>query len=521
MPTAAGMRRILLLAAGAAGLSVFLLGGRSCFRPSAPKEHSDSAPAASSRDPQAPRAAPAHPPGGAARKPAQAAHPAVAREDDALDEALRIEDPILRSMEFGRLFAEREARNPAAALAYLQAMDRDGNEYALALFATLKDIGQRDPRRALALAKILAVTSEQRVVYSILFDQFAAEHAADAVPLLDLVPAGEARNNAVRALTTRWADQDVESALAWAQRLGNAEDRGPAVESVLFKLAENEPWRAFAVAAQNLDGDALERIVSLVFKQLKTIDPDQAADFVRWLPAGETQTHVMLDLARAMAERDPASALDWSGSLPTDEQRQLALRNVLDVWLAKSPGAASDYVSKMPRGDAQNAAAAHVAEQLAVQDAAAAVRFAQGLKSASARQAASVALASGWARQDPAAAVRWAVGLEEGDAARGDALDAALSYWVLSDSPAAVRCVRRLPAGKIQDDGLDALSELLGVQQPALAVELASAIGNPKLRNAALVLAYEQWAGRDAAAARQWLEGADLSSALRHRLSGN
>lgn len=516
-----GMRRILVLAVWAAGVAILLLVGRSCFRSAAAKEREASAPAASSRDLQAQRVAAATPRDGTLRKTVQAPPPAVVRDQAALDEALRNEDPILRSMQFGRLFGELAARNPAAALAYLETMDRGGNEYALALFALLKDIGKRDPRRALALAKKLAATSEQLVVYSVLFDQFAAERAADAVPLLDLVPAGGARNYAIRALTTRWADQDLESALVWAQRLGNAEDRVLAVEAVLFKLAENEPWRAFAVAAQNLDGDALERIVALVFKQLKTIDPVHAADFVRWLPAGETQTHVMLDLARAMAERNPAQALEWSGALPTAEQRQLALNNVLDVWLAKSAGAATDYVSKMPRGDAQTAAAAHLAEQLAATDPAAAADFARGLKSASARQAASVALASGWARKNPAAAVRWAVALGEEDSARADAMDAALSYWVLSDSAAAVRYVRRLSPGKIQDDGLDALSELLGAQQPALAVELAAAIGNAKLRSAALTLAYEQWVGRDAATAGRWLEGADLSPALRRRLAGN
>lgn len=516
-----GMRRVLVLAVWAAGLAVLLHVGRSCFRSSAAHEPPAPAPAAPSRAPPTNRGAATGPRDGASRKAVPAAPRAVDRDQAALDEALRNGDPLLRSMQFGRLFGELVVRNPAAALAYLETMERGGNEYALALFALLKDVGQRDPRRALALAKKLAVTSEQLVVYSVLFDQFAADRAADAVPLLDLVPAGEARNYAIRALTTRWAGQDLETALVWAQRLGNAEDRALAVEAVLFDLSVNEPWRAFAVAAQNLDGDALERIVSRVFAQLKTIDPAQAADFVRWLPAGETQTHVVLDLARAMAERDPAQALEWIGALPAAEQRQLALNNVLDVWLAKSAGAAADYVSQMPRGDSQTAAAAYLAERLAAADAAAAVDFARGLKSAAAREAASVALASGWARKDPAAAVRWAVALGEDDSARADAMDAALSYWVLSDSAAAVRYVRRLSAGKIQDDGLDALSELLGVQQPALAVELAAAIGNAKLRSSALVAAYEKWAGRDAPAARRWLEDADLSPALRRRLAGN
>lgn len=509
------------MAVGVAGLSVLLFWGRSCFRPSAPREVLVAASSASTGDPPAIRSVPARPPAAPARQSAPAATPAAAPDEAALDEALGVEDPILRSLQFGRLFSAVIGRNPAAALAYLEHMDRGGNEYTLAMFALLKDVGQRDPRRALALAKQLAVTSEHRVVYNVLFDQFAAVRAADAVPLLESVPGGEARINAVRALSIRWADQDIESALAWAQQLGNAEDRGPAVESVLFGMAESEPWRAFALAAQNLDGDALERTVAQVFRQLKAIDPDTAADFFRGLPADGAQAHILLDIARLMADRDPTAALEWSGSLPAGELQQLALNNVLDVWLAKSPGMASDYVSTMPRGKAQAAAAAHLAERLAVTDAAAAVEFARGLKNASARQAASIAVASGWARQDSAAATRWAVGLGEDDSARAEAMDAALSYWVLTDSAAAVRYVRRLAAGKIQDDGFDALSRLMAVQRPELAVDLAASIGNARLRNMALVEAFGEWRARDPSAAATWLAESELSAAVRRRLQGD
>jgi hypothetical protein len=335
------------------GLAVLLHVGRSCFRSSAAHEPPAPAPAAPSRAPPTNRGAATGPRDGASRKAVPAAPRAVDRDQAALDEALRNGDPLLRSMQFGRLFGELVVRNPAAALAYLETMERGGNEYALALFALLKDVGQRDPRRALALAKKLAVTSEQLVVYSVLFDQFAADRAADAVPLLDLVPAGEARNYAIRALTTRWAGQDLETALVWAQRLGNAEDRALAVEAVLFDLSVNEPWRASTAcggAESRRRRDRAHRVPGL-----RAAEDDRSGPVggFRPLAAGRRNPDARRAGSRARdggAGSGASPGMDRQLALPAAEQRATALNNVLDVWLAKSAGAAADYVSRCSGG---------------------------------------------------------------------------------------------------------------------------------------------------------------------------
>ncbi len=425
-------------------------------------------------------------------------------EAQALNKALLLEDPILRSMEFGRQFAEWYKRDPEAALTYLRLMPR-GNEFNTALFSVLEDIGQQNAERALALAQELATNSEQRVVYNILFDQFARQDFQQAVQWLDQVPPGEGRINAARALAARRAQEDLDAALAWAQSLDDPADRGPAIESVLFDLTEIKPWQAFEVAVRNLNGDELERTLSLILNELKTIDPDKAAALVQMLLPGETRTHATMGLVRAMSERDPYAALDWTHTLPSDELRQLALHNVLDVWLAAAPDEASAFVSGMTAGPEQDQAAAYLAENLAGSDPAAAMTWVRELPNDSARLAANVGLASGWAKTDPAAAADWASSLPADKPQRTEAMDAALSYWVLADVPAAVQYVRGLPSCQLRDDGLDALSSLLSAREPALAVELANAIQNAHLREEALAATYPEWEKTDPDAARNWL----------------
>lgn len=428
----------------------------------------------------------------------------IASEAQALDQILRLEDPIQRAMEFGRQYAEWFGRDAEAALAYLRRMPR-GDPFNNALFHVLADIGQKNPGRALALAQQVATNTDQRVVYNMLFDQFARQDFQQAVQWLDQLPPGEGRVNAVRALAARRAQGDLEAALAWAQSLANPADRGPALESVLFDLAEIKPWQALEVAVRNLNGDELERSLSLILKELKTIDPDKAATLLHMLPAGETQTHATLDLVRAMSDRDPAAAVEWTRTLPTDELRQLAWRNVLDVWMAAAPAAASAFVAGMPAGSEQDRAAAYVAELLGGADPAFAVAWVQELPGCAARSAANIGLASGWARTDPAAATQWASSLPADHQQRTEAMDAALSYWVLADIPAAVQYVRGLPSGQLRDDGLDALSALLSAREPALAVELAVAIQNTQLREEVLAITYPEWEKTDPEVARNWL----------------
>jgi hypothetical protein len=86
-------------------------------------------------------------------------------------------------------------------------------------------------------------------------------------------------------------------------------------------------------------------------------------------------------------------------------------------------------------------------------------------------------------------------------------------YWVLSDSAAAVRYVA--PAVRRKNPGRRAgcLSELLGVQQPALAVELAAAIGNAKLRSSALVARVRKMGGAGCARGPPVAGGRDFARA--------
>jgi hypothetical protein len=177
-----------------------------------------------------------------------------------LDQALRERDPRKRSMEFGFILALLFKQNPEAALAYLRTMPQ-AEEYTEGLYMVLGALGQTEPHRALALANEMATTREQRLIYNILFDQFARRDIPSALSYLELVPPGEGRENAIRAMATAWADNDMASSLNWAEHLGETTERTAALEATLITLSSQDPRRALALAQQFLSGGALDRIL--------------------------------------------------------------------------------------------------------------------------------------------------------------------------------------------------------------------------------------------------------------------
>ena len=432
----------------------------------------------------------------------------------ALEAALAQPDPRMRTREFGQAFQHLVDRDLDAALGALRRMIR-GPNYDTALHLLLDALHRRDPERALALARELATTRDQAAIYNVFFDTFARENPATAVVRLALVPAGPARENALRALAGAWLRTDAPAALAWAQNLPPA-DRAPAIESALHELALKDPLQVIELAQKNLTDPALERTLLLALRKITETNPAAAAGLVTLLPAGATQTSAALDIARALAAKNPATALDFIGQLPAGPAQTLALNNALTSWAAAAPAAAGQYVAALPPGPTQNAAAAHLATLLA-REPANALAWAQSLPAATARDAALVSIANTWAQTDPAAATRWASTQPAGPTA-STALTGALSYWLLTDSAAARDFVTTLPAAT-QLAAAASIAPQLAQRDPTAALAWAQTLAAPAAREAAVAAAYTRWLDNAPAAARTWLATANLAPDLKAKLA--
>ena len=343
-----------------------------------------------------------------------------------LDAALSVEDPARRSQEFFPKFAALLNRDFAAALAYLRGMKR-GPEFPQALMMAVDAATRRSADEALALASELAKTRDTAHIYSALFDRFARENPIVAAGRLDQIPAGEARENALRAVADAWNRSDPPAALAWARALPAESDRTIALESILRGLALRDPARAIEEASKLLKAPVLERVLQTAFQQLANADPERAARLLENLPPGDAQTLVTMDVARALAMRDVPAALAWVKTLPIEFTQWLATTNILFIWGSRDLPAAARYVTELPPGGGLDYIAGQFANLMARQPREG-IAWAEALAGESARDAAFVTIASIWAQQSPVEATTWALGLP-GEPLRGNALAAAHSTW--------------------------------------------------------------------------------------------
>jgi hypothetical protein len=432
-----------------------------------------------------------------------------------MDAARSLRNPAQHALEFGRVLQAWIAQDPEAALAYVRRLE-PGADYTQGLLMVLSAIGRSDPDRALALALEMVATREQRAFYSALFAQLVAADPAAAVARLALVPSGESRDYAVRAIADGWAQTDLPLALTWAQKLDPV-DRTPAMEAVLGTLAVADPLRAIDLAQQTLAGAAFDRVLGHALQSLTRTDPKAAAALVSTLGAGQVQTEAAFSVARALAGESPLGALAWAQTLPAGDLRGKVLNNILDIWAARDPAAAALYVTQMGAGPGQESAAAYLATLLAANPTRA-IAWVQSLTSEPSRHAAVVNLASAWAQQDPAAAAQWAASLAPGGV-RTEALNGALSYWLLRDDAAPRNFILGL-AGDTQVSAAAHLAPGLAQRDPVAALAWAQTLSSAEAREAAVIAAYARWLNNAPGDARSWLATASLPAATKARLAG-
>ncbi|MDP3070712.1 MAG: hypothetical protein Q8N18_10505 [Opitutaceae bacterium] len=372
-----------------------------------------------------------------APRPAAAAaqSPAPAQEDP-LAKALTLDDPRERAIRLGGELQRTLARDPAAAVQFLRTMPR-GRDFTQALFAVLTFIGARDPAAALKLAAELARSPEEQAFYSLFFDRLAGENPRVAVDQLALVPAGTARENAIRALATAWNRTDPAAVMDWAQSLADPGERSAAVETAIGDLAARDPQLAIEIARRFMRPPALERTIYSALMRLVLSDPEAASALVPLLPPGDLQTTAAAHVARSLAERSVPAALAWVKTIPIDLTRWIAFNHVLTSWVLRDRTAAARHVLELPPGQGTEFAASHLAAYLA-DDPADAILWAGALPDEGARLGAYAVIASSWSQRAPAEAVRWAASLNE-DPLRPNALGGAFSNWLLIDADAAIK----------------------------------------------------------------------------------
>jgi hypothetical protein len=170
--------------------------------------------------------------------------------------------------------------------------------------------------------------------------------AADIDEISTTVPPIEAVNFRIDAIVAL-SNQDVQSALASAMLLADAEQRRLALRRLAQSLAERDPIGAVS-SLNAIDSAALERIfVAELLDNWAIVDPDQALAYLE--DSGDVRIPLAEQAFDLLAERDPERLLRLADGLVADV-RTAAIAAAFGTFIERDPLAALSRIEELATG---------------------------------------------------------------------------------------------------------------------------------------------------------------------------
>jgi hypothetical protein len=269
-----------------------------------------------------------------------------------------LENPTIPEPLFAAL-GQWFARDSESAFAWIIAQPpgnndpRDQNDFFYSAFSRLGS----DPTTARTGADLLLAHPEltaQPIALILLTGSWTRQNPNSALAWLDRIPDAETRTQLIDSMIRVRGTYDlkIEDSLAFAQRLPASPDRDEKISRQINGWATTDPDAALAWLAAH-DSPGLASVAAGVQGTLlaRLAETDPAAALARWksLPAGLEQSVAAGPLANAWAKTDPAAASVWLNgqlpSFPSATQRGEAIRSLAWTWAQTDTAAAARWMT--------------------------------------------------------------------------------------------------------------------------------------------------------------------------------
>ncbi len=376
-----------------------------------------------------------------------------------------------------------------------------------------------ESRTKIVLGNITTIPFQE--LYSVLSSRPPSELIALARQLGEL-PANRESSEKISTFFKAWAHFGPKAALDAAGTLKASTQR----ESALGAIIEGADTAAAASIAKSISALPADSftphtqrlLVGKAAEKWSQTDPAAAAAFIDTIPNspgsffGDVHT-----IAQNWAASDPASALAWAQRHDGSDAApiHLAVSGAIGGWWQKDPRAAEEYVASHLNTLADRQLAATVASQIFNADPQRAMQWVSQLPDLEARRQADTIIAHqiGWT--DPKGAAEWAAGLP--DDVRSITLESAVSLWAQGNAAAASEWIGTL-SGPTRDQATKAYSNVVANSDPANALNWATSISDPRMRDSSINGIVRKWMERDPAGASAWVQASTLSADQKQRL---
>jgi hypothetical protein len=312
-----------------------------------------------------------------------------------------------------------------------------------------------NPRHALELAQDIPYESffgvsrdgASEIVHTI-FDKWIDDDPVAAADAASKLPAKvEIRNMAMHVIGKRWAEKDLDRALAWVESLqlnmsSAVGHQVNALTGVLETWLTKNPNAAVDWMNNFPDGSAKVGLLQTMSFNLAVRNPADAVSLAMAIPSGSARVQALSYPIYSWIRNEPNAAADWALHNEDESVRRVALRNVASDWIRDDPAAARAWIDSLPPGDTKDAMLLDAANMIskgisygdrqdgpligsmspkAIQTAAESL---MGISDANQRREACLALAGKWLSIDPEAARDWIESLPFSEAEKSALLQA-------------------------------------------------------------------------------------------------
>ena len=272
---------------------------------------------------------------------------------------------------------------------------------AIAVFLT-----EENPDKAWAYAQDLPSNYSSSVMSQVL-SQMSAIDPQRAIGLLEQLPKGQTRNNALNQFIVSWMNQDPEAAQDYVKDLP-ANEQSAAIQSSMWYLAQSDLAGTIRLVESLQPNSQTPNLYSNLVSQWAQSDPDAAQKWVKSLPPGAARSSAESSLLNSLAQNDPLKAMEFLKGEQVTNQNRHDISQIAATVAKDDPDAAFAWIDSFGvQGSAYKKLLSSTISQLASYDSAKAADYVLNFEDKAVRKDLIANLVLTWTRQDYASAKTW------------------------------------------------------------------------------------------------------------------
>lgn len=227
---------------------------------------------------------------------------------------------------------------------------RDGALDSLNPWAVINEIAKTDLADAIAKSQQLkGDRATQQAISGVMQAMEKSGRYAESWKLLAQIKSPYIRENKLRGLFSRWSATAPDAAMQAIQTIDDQSARTSAMVGYIRAWAQNDTLAALDFVAKNIgDPAASESAPDLGRRLVKTLPGDELLEVLSSIEDPIAQQKIVSSIYRDLVTIDPEVTIAMVSKIPDARQRDFETRNIIRKWTEFDAPAALEYVATIP-----------------------------------------------------------------------------------------------------------------------------------------------------------------------------